>query len=127
MHEFHTKKVNKDCLIACKEINAMSKSTLSQHDRVLSGIELLSEDDQNNIQQKVKVAFPRLLEHVNPSRQSDVETTSKPWPEIRDSQRPGARFHKFSSSACWLDYFEIRHVFSINIYEDGGWLARICK
>ena len=43
----------------------MSKSTLSQHEGILSGIELLSEDDQNNIQQKVKVAFHRLLEHVN--------------------------------------------------------------
>ena len=43
----------------------MSKSTLSQHEGILSGIELLSEDDQNNIQQKVKVAFPRLLQHVN--------------------------------------------------------------
>ena len=87
MHEFHTKKVNKDCLIACREINAMSKSTLSQHDRVLSGIELLSEDDQNNIQQKVKVAFPRLLEHVNPSRQSDVETTSKQRQSMSSNRR----------------------------------------
>lgn len=42
----------------------MSKSTLSQYD-ILSGIELLSEDDQKHIQQKVKIAFHHLVEHVN--------------------------------------------------------------
>jgi hypothetical protein len=45
------------------------------------------------------------------------------WLEIRDSQRSGTRFHKFSSFACWLEYFEIRHAFLINIHEDGEWLA----
>jgi hypothetical protein len=45
------------------------------------------------------------------------------WPEIRDSQRAGTRFHKFSSFACWLEDFERRHAFLINIHKAGGWLA----
>jgi hypothetical protein len=46
--------------------------------------------------------------------------SSDSWPEICDSQGSGTRFHKFSSFACWLEDFEIRHAFLINIHKDGA-------